>query len=148
MKRARACAAVVVMLCALPRVAPSAQATRDFPEGVAILRTWFTHVQRDELDSLPALLAPEFLFISDGARFDRTRFVAMIKGLGISHPSVRLSNIASHAVGDIGYLVYDRVESFDAHGATKVVPETGTMVLARTGTRWHIVLWTTTSPPR
>jgi len=140
-------AVLLVMLVAVPRAATIAQASRDFPEGAAVLRTWFHHIQRDELDSLPALLAPDFVFVTDGARFDRKMFVAMIKGLGISHPRVHLSNLATHRSGDVGYLVYDRVESFESHGTTKVVPETGTIVLARTGARWLIELWTTTSPP-
>jgi len=136
----------VAALIVIPRATPMAQASRDFPEGAAALTTWFSHVQRDELDSLPALLAPDFIFVTDGTRFDRTAFVAMIKGLGISHPRVQLANIVAHRSGDVGYLVYDRVESFESRGATKVVPETGTMVLTRRNGRWLITLWTTTSP--
>ena len=136
----------VAALIVIPRATPLAQASREFPEGAAALTTWFAHVQRDELDSLPALLAPDFVFVTDGARFDRTAFVAMIKRLGISHPRVQLSNIVAHHAGDVGYLVYDRVESFESRGTTKVVPETGTMVLTRRDGRWLIALWTTTSP--
>ena len=106
----------VAALIVIPRATPMAQASREFPEGAAALTTWFTHVQRDELDSLPALLAPDFVFVTDGARFDRTAFVAMIKRLGISHPRVQLSNIVAHHAGDVGYLVYDRVESFESAG--------------------------------
>ncbi len=140
--RAVSAAALIV----IPRATPMAQASREFPEGAAALTTWFTHVQRDELDSLPALLAPDFVFVTDGTRFDRKTFVDMIKGLGISHPRVQLSNIVAHHAGDVGYLVYDRVESFESRGTTKVVPETGTMVLTRRDGRWLIALWTTTSP--
>jgi ketosteroid isomerase-like protein len=140
-------AVLLAMLVAVPHTAARAQAGREFPEGAAVLATWFNHVQRDELDSLPALLAPDFVFVSDGARFDRQAFVGMIKGLGISHPRVQLSNIVAHRIGDVGYLAYDRTESFQSHGATKVVPETGTIVLTRQAARWLIVLWTTTSPP-
>lgn len=129
-----------------PTVAARAQTGSEFPEGVAALTTWFKYVQRDELDSLPALLAPDFVFVSDGARFDPHAFVAMIKGLGISHPRVRLTNIVARRTGDVGYLVYDRTEAFQVHGKTKVVPETGTMVLTRTTGRWTIVVWTATSP--
>src|SRR5579872_7534949 len=114
--RAVSAAALIV----IPRATPMAQASREFPEGAAALTTWFTHVQRDELDSLPALLAPDFVFVTDGARFDRKAFVAMIKGLEISHPHVKLSHIAARRAGDVGYLVYDRVESFESRGATKV----------------------------
>jgi len=74
--------------------------------------------------------------------------LAMIKGLGITHPHVQLSNITGRGSGDVGYLVYDRVESFESRGVRKVVSETGTMVLTRTEAGWRIVLWTTTSPPR
>jgi len=138
----------VAALIVIPRATPMAQASREFPEGPAALTTWFAHVQRDELDSLPALLTPDFVFVSDGTRFDRKAFVAMIKALGISHPRVQLSNIVAHRSGDVGYLVYDRVESFESRGTTKVVPETGTMVLTRRDGRWLITLWTTTSPAR
>jgi ketosteroid isomerase-like protein len=141
-------AIIMAVLTALPRATMVAQSTRAFPQGAALLTTWFNHVQRDELDSLPALLAPDFVFVTDGARFDRNAFVAMIKGLGISHPRVQLSNITAHRAGDVGYLVYDRVESFKSRGTMKVVPETGTMVLTRSNGRWVIASWTTTSPPR
>ena len=140
-------AVMLATLVVAPRAAATAQASRGFPDGAAVLTKWFKHVQLDELDSLPALLAPDFVFVTDGARFDRKAFVAMIKGLGISHPRVQLSNVVGHRSGDVGYLVYDRVESFESHRATKVVPETGTMVLTRKGARWRVVLWTTTSPP-
>jgi ketosteroid isomerase-like protein len=138
---------ILAALVGLARVPLRAQASHGFPEGAAILRTWFDHVQRDELDSLAALLAPDFVFVSDGARMDRQAFVAMIKGLGIRHPRVQLSNITAHRSGSVGYLVYDRVESFESHGAKRVVPETGTIVFARRDGAWLIVLWTTTSPP-
>jgi ketosteroid isomerase-like protein len=141
-------ALTVIALGAVPRAAAQAQASHNFPDGVAIVTTWFSHVQRDELDSLSALLAPDFVFVSDGARFGGKAFVTMIKGLGITHPHVQLSNITARRSGDVGYLVYDRVESFESRGVRKVVPETGTMVLARTEVGWRIVLWTTTSPPR
>lgn len=124
----------------------AARTWNDFPAGVAVLTRWFDHVQRDELDSLPPLLAPEFLFVSEGERFDQTKFVSMIKGLGITHPRVQLSNIVGGRSGDMGYLVYDRVESFESRGTEKVVPETGTIVLVRRRSRWRIVLWTTTAP--
>ena len=137
----------VAALIVIPRATPMAQASREFPEGAAALTTWFTHVQRDELDSLPALLAPDFVFVTDGTRFDRTAFVAMIKRLGISHPRVQLSNVTAHRSGSVGYLIYDRVESFESHGAKRVVPETGAIVFARRDGAWLIVLWTTTSPP-
>jgi ketosteroid isomerase-like protein len=78
---------------------------------------------------------------------DRQAFVAMIKSLGIRHPHVQLSNITAHRSGSVGYIVYDRVESFESHGAKRVVPETGTIVFARQDGAWLIVLWTTTSPP-
>jgi ketosteroid isomerase-like protein len=103
-------------------------------------------MRRRGLLARAGFLAPGFAFVSDGTRLDGTSFVTMIKGLGIHHPRVRLSNIVGHRAGDVGYLVYDRVESFESHGRTKVAPETGTMVLARTGTRWRIALWTATSP--
>lgn len=140
-------ALTVVALGVVSRTAAQAQASHDFPDGVAIVTTWFNHVQRDELDSLSTLLAPDFVFVSDGARFGRKAFLAMIRGLGITHPHVQLSNITGRGSGDLGYLVYDRVESFESRGVRKVVPETGTMVLTRTEAGWRIVLWTTTSPP-
>jgi ketosteroid isomerase-like protein len=138
---------MLATLVAVPRAATVGQPSGGFPDGAAVLTTWFDHVQRDELDSLTPLLAPEFVFVSDGARLDRKAFVAMIKGLGISHPRVQLSNVSGHRSGDVGYLVYDRVERIESHGTTKLVPETGTIVLSRKGARWVIVLWTTTSPP-
>jgi hypothetical protein len=143
-----ACAVIVTTLIASPRATMRAQASRNFPEGAAVLTTWFNHVQRDELDSLPALLAPDFVFVTDGVRFDRNAFVSMIKSLGISHPHVQLSNIAAHRSGDVGYLVYDRTESFTSRGVKKTMPETGTMVLTRRNGRWVITIWMTTSPAR
>jgi ketosteroid isomerase-like protein len=138
---------VLGMLVVGPRATATAQARSEFSEGVATLTRWFDHIQRDELDSLADLLATDFVFVSDGARFDKKAFVTMIKGLRISHPRVQLSNVVAHRSGDIGYLVYDRLESFESRGVTKRVPEAGTMVLTRRGARWLIALWTTTSPP-
>jgi len=140
-------ALILATFVAVPRAATMGQASGDFPDGAAALARWFEHVQRDELDSLPGLLAPDFVFVADGARLNQHAFVAMIKGLGISHPRVQLSNIIAHRSGDVGYLVYDRVESFESHGTAKVVPETGTLVLKRKDARWLIVLWAATSPP-
>jgi ketosteroid isomerase-like protein len=137
----------LALLVAVPRTAATAQARTDFPEGVGTLTRWFDHIQRNELDSLAGLLAPDFIFVSDGARLDAKAFVTMIKGLGISHPRVQLSNVVAHQSGDIGYLVYDRLESFESHGVTKAVPEAGSMVLKRHGAGWLIALWTATSPP-
>jgi ketosteroid isomerase-like protein len=147
-RRIFARAVILATIACVPRAVVVAQVAPEFPEGSAVLTTWFDHVQRDELDSLTALLAPDFVFVSDGQRLGRTAFVGMIKRLGISHPRVQLSNIVGHRSRDIGYLVYDRVESFESRGTTKVVPETGTLVLTRRGEQWLIVLWTTTSPPR
>jgi len=48
----------VAALIVIPRATPMAQASREFPEGATALTTWFTHVQRDELDSLPASWRP------------------------------------------------------------------------------------------
>lgn len=112
----------------------------------AVLSTWFRHVERDELDSLRALLTDDFVFVSDGARMGPDAFVAMIKSLGITHPRVRLSNVQSHESGGVAYLVYDRTESFASHGVTRSVPETGTLVLVRAGSRWRIAQWAATSP--
>ena len=135
------------LACACTAALKQAPADARVSEPAAVLSVWFDHIQRDQLDSLRPLLAPEFLFVSDGARLDADAFVGMIKGLGISHPRVRLSNIVSHQSGSTAYLVYDRLESFESHGASKSVPETGTMVLRRIDGRWLIALWTTTSPP-
>jgi hypothetical protein len=111
-----------------------------------VLSRWFNYVQRDQLDSLRPLLAPDFLFVSDGERVEADPFVTMIKSLGISHPRVQLSNVVSHESGPTAYLVYDRVESFESRGTTKTLPETGTIVLTRREGAWLIALWTTTSP--
>ncbi len=126
---------------------PPAQATRA-GDARAVLVTWFRHIERDQFDALRALLTPDFVFVSDGARMGPDTFIAMIKGLGITHPRVRLSNVDAHQTDRLAYLVYDRTESFSARGVTKTVPETGTMVLVRRGSRWLIAQWTTTSPPR
>jgi ketosteroid isomerase-like protein len=116
-------------------------------EPASAITEWFDHIQRDELDSLSHLLAPDFVFVSDGARYDADAFVAMIRRLGIHRPRVTLSNIVSHRSGDTAYLIYDRLETFTSHGQPKTVPETGTMVLTRARAGWRILLWTTTSPP-
>jgi hypothetical protein len=79
-----------------------------------VLSRWFDHVQRDQLDSLRPLLAPDFLFVSDGERVEADPFVTMIKSLGISHPRVQFSSVVSHESGTTAHLVYDRVESFEA----------------------------------
>lgn len=72
----------------------------------------------------------------------------MIESLGIRHPRVQLSNVVTHRADRVAYLVYDRTESFEARGVAKTVPETGTMVLVRRGSRWLIAQWAATSPPR
>ncbi len=148
-------AALVVLTAqadARASAAPRERATLDpAPDTVrapaAVLTTWFDHIRRDELDSLRPLLTPDFLFVSDGSRMGPDAFVAMIKGLGISHPHVRLSNIVTHRAGNFAYLVYDRTESFEWHGRTRTVPETGALVVVRRGSRWLIVQWAATSPP-
>jgi len=115
-------------------------------DAAAVLPRWFDYVQRDQLDSLRPLLAPDFLFISDGTRLEADSFVAMIKSLGITDPRVQLSNVVNHESGNTAYVVYDRVESFESRGTTRTVPETGTIVLTRRDRAWLIALWTTTSP--
>ena len=64
---------ILAALVGVARVPLRAQASHGFREGAAILRTWFDHVQRDELESLAALLAPDFVFVSDGASMDGRR---------------------------------------------------------------------------
>ena len=115
------------------------------PPGV--LDAWFRHVERNEIDSLRPFLTPDFVFVSDGRTWSADAFVAMIRGLGIRNPRVKLTNVVSHEIGDVAYLLYQRDETFEMGGAVRTVPEMGTMVLVRQGSRWQIAQWTATSPP-
>ena len=113
----------------------------------AVLDAWFRHVERNEIDSLRPFLTADFVFVSDGRTWNADAFVAMIQGLGIRNPRVKLTNVVSHEIGDVAYLLYQRDETFEMGGAVRTVPETGTMVLVRQGPRWQIAQWTATSPP-
>ena len=112
-----------------------------------MLDTWFRHIERNELDSLRPLLTPDFVFVSDGRTWDPDAFVAMIRGLGIRNPRVKLTNVVSHEHGEVAYLLYQRDETFEIGGNVRTVPETGTLVLVQQGGRWQIAQWTATSPP-
>ena len=116
--------------------------------AVAVLYTWFRHVERNELDSLRPLLSKDFQFVSSGTRLGSDAFVSMIRDLGIKDPRVTLSNVDGHEFGDFAYIVYDRDEAIRRNDRTTVVPETGTLVLIRRLNRWTIVAWTVTSPSR
>lgn len=139
------CATVIA--CVSQAQSQTASETTRSRDPSAALTTWFAHIQRDELDSLRPPLAPDFLFVSDGARMGPDAFVAMIKRLGISHPRVVISNVVAHRADSVAYLVYDRTESFESHGVTKTVPETGAMVLVRRRSWWVIAQRAATSPP-
>ena len=139
------CHGNAIALLLLAAGVPSLHAQALTPEGV--LRVWFHHVERNELDSLRPLLIDDFRFVSDGKRMGPAAFVSMIKSLGIRDPRVTLSNIETHEAGDVAYLVYDRNESVRAGGSTRTFPETGSVVLVRTRGNWRIAEWTATSPP-
>jgi ketosteroid isomerase-like protein len=123
-----------------------------FPQGeresAAVLRTWFRHVERNELDALRALVTNDFQFVSDGKRMGPNAFVAMIKGLGIRSPRVTLKNLEIEEHGDVAYLVYDRDEAVHTGGSTHVFPETGLVVLVRRHGVWRIARWAATSPAK
>jgi hypothetical protein len=113
----------------------------------AVLETWFRHIERNEIDSLRPLLTSDFVFVSDGRTWGADAFVAMIAGLGIRNPRVRLTDVVAHERDGIAYLVYRRDETFQMGGATETVPEVGSMVLVRQRGTWQIAQWTATSPP-
>lgn len=140
---------IVAVLLSVPVATTPAQR----PATAGVLSAWFHHIERDELDSLRPLLTDDFRFVSDGARMGPDAFVAMIKSLGIRSPRVTLKNIETHERGDVAYLVYDRDETIRVRGTagdtsvTRVVPETGTLVLVRRRGEWRIAQWAATSPP-
>jgi ketosteroid isomerase-like protein len=138
-----------VLVAAIVARALPAQTT-DRPNATApeaVLTDWFHHVERNELDSLRALLTADFQFVSDGKRMGPDAFVSMIKSLGLHSPRVRLRNVVSHHRGDMAYLVYDRDETIETSDGSRTFPETGSLVLVRGGRGWLIAQWTATSPP-
>jgi hypothetical protein len=138
--------AEVVLIATLRLIGPAIPA-QDAAAPEAVLSTWFRHVERNELDSLRALLTSDFRFVSDGKRMGPDALVTMIKSLGIRSPRVQLRNIETHRRGEVAYLVYDRDETIDVSGTRHTIPETGSLVLVRAGARWLIAQWTATSPP-
>ncbi len=126
---------------------PPLSSTAPDSDPARVLAAWFGHVERNELDSLTALLTDDFLFVSDGGRLGSDAFVRMIQSLGITNPRIVLSNIQTRIVGSAAYLVYDRTERFAVGGRTITAPETGLVVLVRTGEGWRIARWAATSPP-
>ena len=114
----------------------------------AVIAAWFRHIERNETDSLRSMLTNGFRFVADGERMSPDAFVAMIKGLGIRSPTVRLRNVETHQHGDVAYLVYDRDETVRSGESTRTIPETGSVVLVRLRGRWKIAQWSATSRPR
>jgi hypothetical protein len=139
------CALACGLSCSRATLSVNSTAAAADPAGV--LAAGFGYVERNELDSLSALLTDDFLFVSDGARLGSDAFVRMIQSLGITNPHIVLSNIQTRVVGSAAYLVYDRTETFAIGGRIITAPETGSVVLVRTGGRWRIAQWAATSPP-
>ena len=135
------------LTCLVAPVALSAQAPKGTPAS-EVLTTWFRHIERNEVDSLRALLTDDFVFVADGKRLGANDFVAMIKGLGIKDPRVRLSNIDARERSDVAYLIYDRDETIQSGTKTVTYPETGAILVVRERSRWKIAQWTATAPSR
>jgi ketosteroid isomerase-like protein len=123
----------------------------DRPGDVAAARTTFeraiSHMQRGSYDSVPALLAPDFIFVAEGKRLNGSEFMALIKGVTATEVRIELSNVATHASGDVAYLLYDAKQSLKMGGQSMIVLETGSVVMRRAGDKWNIALWVATSPP-
>jgi hypothetical protein len=111
--------------------------------AAAVLVKWFDHIQRNEYDSLPQLLARGFEFRGTTETFDATSFVSMIAGLGIDHPRVTLSEVQTAPKGGGATVTYRRSESFEVRGTTRTVVERGTCEMVREGGRWRILRWET-----
>jgi hypothetical protein len=111
--------------------------------AAAPLRRWFRFVERDQFDSLPPLLAPDFIFESDGRTWDSPSFVAMIRGLGISHPVIELTDVETSPAERAAIVTYRRRETFQSKGNTRSVAEVGLVEMVRIKGQWTIRRWKT-----
>jgi hypothetical protein len=132
-------AVAVSLLCA---GASRAQTTGRDTTPAGVLTRWFSHIERNQFDSLPALLSPQFLF-DDEPRLDRDAFVRMIAGLGIDRPHVVLSEVRATRQGSGATVTYRRIETFTKAGTAQTGDERGTVVLDHDATGWRIRYWRT-----
>jgi len=126
--------------------APAADAPRDVAAARATLDQAMAIFERGSYESLPALLAPEFLFVAGGKRLDASEFIALCKGVKATDVRIELSHVTTHTDGDVAYILYDATQSLTADGHTMIALETGSVILRRAGGTWIIALWTAASP--
>jgi len=112
-----------------------------------VIRRWFSFIERDQFDSLPQLLAKDFSFQSDGTTWDAQHFVTMIRGLGIHHPTIRLSRVRSTADSGSTTVTYRRLETFRLNGVAHQANESGTLGMVRDNGVWRIRRWSTRDLP-
>jgi hypothetical protein len=103
------------------------------PNPSRMLNAGFGHVERNELDSLQALLSADFLFGSDSRR---TRSSALFRVLE-SRTRTSVVEHPTSITGGAAYLVYDRTETFIAGGQTISAPEALSLVLVRIDGGWR-----------
>lgn len=135
---------LIVAGCVAP--APTPDAPGDVAAARSTLDQTMTVFERSSYESLPALLAPDFVFVVGGERLNASEFIALCKGVKATDVHVELSNVATHTSGDVAYVLYDAKQSLKAAGQSMIALETGSVVLRRAGDKWLIALWTATSP--
>jgi hypothetical protein len=112
--------------------------------AAGVIVQWFYFIERDQFDSLPPLLARDFRFNADGNSWEGPAFVRMIRGLGIHHPRIVLSNVMTHTITAAGTTVtYQRRETFTLKAKTHVANEQGTVAMVCENGRWRIRRWET-----
>lgn len=107
------------------------------------LNAWFHFIEQDQFDSLPQLLARDFRFESDGKSWNGPAFVAMIRGLGIVHPRIELSDVTSRPVPQGMLVRYRRRETSVSKGVSRTVDEAGQLMMVREHGHWRIRRWIT-----
>jgi uncharacterized protein DUF4440 len=112
-----------------------------------VLDTWITHLEAGHMDSLPALLTPEFQFVMEGKRYAKPELMALLRSFGATDMHVYVDSVTTRVRGDIAYLVYSDSESYRAGGVTATAHEVGSIVAERDAGKWRISQWTVTSPP-
>src|SRR5205823_3934810 len=125
------------------RAQPPADASRSKLDTSAAqpISRWFRFVEHDQFDSLPQLLTTDFRFESDGRTWDRLAFVAMIRGLGIHHPVIELTDVRTERLGGAAVVSYKRRETFELNGIRRSVDELGTLQMVQLKGRWLIKRW-------
>jgi hypothetical protein len=124
--------------------------TPDAPSDIAAARSTLDQTmavfEQGSYESLPALLAPDFVFVAGGKRRDASEFIALCKGVKATEVHIELSNVVTHTNGDMAYILYDAKQSLTMAGQSRIALEMGSVILRRTADKWSIALWTATSP--